>query len=186
MTIYTRTGDKGKTSLLSGSRVPKYNLRVETYGTLDELNSWIGYVRTLNEDPQVEAALARLQPRIHVLCSDVAAPLDSPEGAGKGPRIESGEDTGLEKEIDHLTRDLPELTHFILPGGTPVAAALQISRTVCRRAERRLVELNTNEGDVNPSALSYLNRLSDYLFTLARWANWRSGEQEIPWIDTKS
>lgn len=182
MKIYTRTGDQGQTSLLSGQRVRKSDLRVETYGMLDELNSWIGYARSLNADPEVEAALSHLQPLIHVLCSDIAAPTDVPGSEFSGPRINSGEDAMLEREIDLMTADLSHLTNFILPGGTPPAAILHLARTVCRRTERRLVELNFAEGSVNPHALRFLNRLSDYLFTLARWVNWRSGIKETLWI----
>lgn len=182
MKIYTRTGDKGETSLLRGGRVPKQHLRVETYGTLDELNSWIGYVRAINSDPEVETALARLQPRIHVLCSDVAAPYDADPASANVPRIKAQEDADLERWIDRCDKDLKELEHFILPGGTPVGAALHIARTVCRRAERRLAELMNAEGGINPEAVKFVNRLSDYLFTLARWANQRASKTETQWI----
>jgi cob(I)alamin adenosyltransferase len=179
--IYTKTGDKGQTSLLSGDRVPKYNPRVEAYGTFDELNSWIGYIRSINLDEEVEERLAQLQPRIHVLCSDIASPYKDTETDEKGPRIRDGEEKWLEDEIDNMTADLEPLDHFILPGGSPAGAALHIARTVCRRGERRLVELNETEGEVNPHAIKFVNRLSDYLFTLARWANLRSGNVEERW-----
>ena len=197
MKIYTRGGDTGETSLLAGGRVPKYHLRVETYGTFDELNSWIGYVRAMNADSEVEAALAWLQPRLHLLCSDVAAPYSPPhppqesakaerEAGGdqsiRTPRIQPGEDSTLEREIDRMERDLTPLTHFVLPGGGPMGAALHIARTVCRRGERRLAELSATEGMVNPETLRFVNRLSDYLFTLARWANKREGHLETMWV----
>jgi cob(I)alamin adenosyltransferase len=180
MKIYTRSGDKGETSLLKGGRVPKYDLRVQAYGTFDELNSWIGYVRANNADPEVEMALARLQPALHRLCSDVAARLESKDEA-KTPRIAAGADALLEQEIDRWDQDLNPLEHFILPGGSPAGAALHIARTVCRRGERHLAELAAVEGGVNEEALKFVNRLSDYLFTLARWANWRSGVEETIW-----
>ena len=180
MKIYTRSGDRGETSLLKGGRVPKYNLRVQAYGTFDELNSWIGYVRALNADPEVEMALARLQPALHRLCSDVAARLESGD-AGKSPRITAEEIAQLEGEIDRMVKDLKPLEHFVLPGGSPVGAALHIARTVCRRGERHLAELAAAEGGVNEEALKFVNRLSDYLFTLARWANRRSGAEETIW-----
>ncbi len=182
MKIYTRTGDRGETSLLKGGRVPKYSLRVQTYGTFDELNSWIGYIRAINDDPEVESALSRLQPRLHILCSDAAARIENPADPGATPRINSEAVTLLEQAIDRMDQDLETLTHFILPGGSPGGAALHVARTVCRRGERLLVELETSEGGVNEAALKFANRLSDYLFTLARWANWRAGSEETPWI----
>lgn len=181
MKIYTKTGDKGQTSLLSGDRVPKYSQRVEAYGTLDELNSWIGHVRALNLDGEIEAALAELQPVIHALCSDVAAPFSGKAVDKNVPRIDAEKTDWLEKEIDRMSTDLPELTHFILPGGSPPGSALHIARTVCRRAERRLAELNDVEGGLNPDAYRFVNRLSDYLFTLARRANKRAGKEEEAW-----
>lgn len=181
MKIYTRTGDKGMTSLLRGGRVPKHDLRVEVYGTMDELNSLIGYIRALNDDPEVETVLARLQPKLHVLCSDVASPLSRTKERSPVPRLEPGDDRVLEEEIDRFSLDLPELKHFILPGGSPVGAALHLARTVCRRGERRLTELDATLGDVNPEAIRFVNRLSDHLFALARWANHRAGKKETPW-----
>ncbi len=180
MKIYTRRGDKGETSLLRGGRMPKFNLRVQAYGTLDELNSWIGYIRAMNSDPEVEKALAHLQPKLHLLCSDVAARLDA-DDPSKTPRIEPGETAALEAEIDQWDQHLRPLEHFILPGGSPVGAALHVARTVCRRGERHLVELSASEGGVSEEVLRFANRLSDYLFTLARWANWRNGVEETIW-----
>jgi cob(I)alamin adenosyltransferase len=181
MKIYTRTGDQGETSLLKGGRVPKYNLRVQTYGTFDELNSWIGYIRSINQDSEVDQALARLQPKLHVLCSDVAARLES-SGKGLTPRIEAGADAQLEEQIDSMDAEMEPLTHFILPGGSLAGAALHVARTVCRRGERLLVELAATEGGVTPEAVKFVNRLSDYLFTLARWANHRAGAREVEWM----
>lgn len=181
MKIYTKTGDEGQTGLLSGDRVPKYSPRVEAYGALDELNSWVGHVRALNLDEEVETALAELQPLIHALCSDIAAPFGDKPDDKNVPRVDTKKTEWLEGEIDRMNTDLPELTHFILPGGSPPGSALHVARTVCRRAERRLAELNDREGGVNPDAYRFVNRLSDYLFTLARWANKRAGREEEPW-----
>ena len=181
MSIYTKTGDKGHTSLLSGQRVPKYSRRVETYGTLDELNSWFGYIRSVVGDSAVDAALKNVQTRIHRLCSDVALPYKSGGEDSNALRIQDGEEVWLEKEIDDMTAQLPELKHFIHPGGSAAGAALHITRTVCRRAERRLIELNESEGEVNPHAIRFVNRLSDYLFTLARYVNHKSKTPEEQW-----
>jgi cob(I)alamin adenosyltransferase len=185
MSIYTRGGDEGKTSLLGGRRVPKYSLRVETYGSFDELNSWIGYVRSVNHDTEIESALSELQPKLHLLCSDVASPFDPSAESDLTPRIGDSEDGLLEQEIDFMDADLPKLRHFILPGGAQTAAMLHIARTVCRRAERRLFELHESEGGVNPAALRFVNRLSDYLYTLARWANIRTGKGDTLWIGSE-
>lgn len=182
MKIYTRTGDKGTTELLLGGRVPKNSARVEAYGTLDELNSMIGYIRSLNEDTEVEKALSHIQPRLHVLCSDVASVVDESPIQSKIPRIAEGEDVFLEQEIDRFDKDLEPLTNFILPGGSVVGASLHLARTVCRRAERCIVDVIETEGGVNPDALKYVNRLADYLFALARWANQRAGHPEEIWV----
>ncbi len=181
MKIYTRTGDKGETSLLRGGRVAKHDLRVDTYGTLDELNSLVGYVRALNDDKKVDEILKNLQPKLHTLCSDVASSLEQTAEDSSVPRIQPGEDSALEELIDKMDNDLPELTNFILPSGSPAGAALHLARTVCRRGERRLTELVEKTGDVNPEAVKFLNRLSDFLFTLARWTNHRAGIPETIW-----
>lgn len=182
MKIYTKTGDKGQTSLLRGGRVAKHHPRVEAYGTFDELNSLVGYVRSINGDEDLEAVLADLQPRLHRLCSDVAAPLDRTEADAKIPRMREQDVTHLEQGIDRMDEEIPTLTHFILPGGSPAGAALHMARTVCRRGERRLTELMEAGEAINEQALMFVNRLSDFLFTLARWANHRAGTAETPWI----
>ena len=169
------------TSLFNGERVPKINARVEAYGTLDELNSWSGYVRSLNDDPEIEKALKIIQKLIHTLCSDLATPY-SLEGNSPDILRIAGEDVEfLEKEIDRMDEDLKPLTHFILPGGCPVGASIQVMRTVCRRAERRVHDIFRTDTRVNEAAVKFLNRLSDYLFTLARWANHRAGVEEDIW-----
>ncbi len=182
MKIYTKTGDKGQTSLLRGGRVPKHHPRVDVYGTMDELNSQIGFVRSLNEDADVEDKLAWLQERLHVLCSDVAAPPAETEDDARIPRVSAEDVDYLEQMIDEMDNDLPELTHFILPGGCPTGAALHVARTICRRGERRLTEIIELGEAVNEQSLRFINRLSDTLFTLARWTNHRAGQTETPWI----
>ncbi|MBZ0264943.1 cob(I)yrinic acid a,c-diamide adenosyltransferase [bacterium] len=181
MKIYTRTGDTGETSLLRGGRVPKHHLRVDAYGTIDELNSWIGYVQSLCDDQAVLTRLQRLQPKLHITASDVAAIYREGESSKRVPRISVEDAEALEGEIDEMDEDLPMLTHFILPGGSPAGAALHIARTVCRRAERCITSLADQQGEVNPGAIAYVNRLSDYLFTLARWANHRANIPETAW-----
>ena len=186
MKIYTKTGDKGQTSLLRGGRVAKHHPRVEAYGTFDELNSLIGVVRTLNQDEVITEILADLQPRLHRLCSDVAAAVEGDgDSTYKLPRIRAEEVIHLEQLIDRMDEELPPLTHFILPGGSPAGANLHLARTVCRRGERRLTELLEAGEPINQDAMMFVNRLSDMLFTLARYANFRAGQEEIPWTDGK-
>ncbi|MBS1261108.1 MAG: Cob(I)yrinic acid a,c-diamide adenosyltransferase [Calditrichaeota bacterium] len=182
MKIYTKSGDKGETSLLTGGRVPKHHPRVEAYGTMDELNSLVGYVRAIANDPGVQRKLARLQEMLHILSSDVAsAPADSP-GEIKIPRITDENVRELELGIDQMAGELPALEHFILPGGAPEGASLHVARAICRRGERRFTELVEHGAPVSEAAIRFVNRLSDYLFTLARWTNHRAGQREIPWI----
>ena len=175
MKIYTHTGDKGMTTMSCIGRVPKYDIRVEAMGTIDELNSWISYIRSINEDEAVEEKLGWLQSRLRTLCSDVAAPIERNERCLEVPRIQPGWDADLESEIDKMQKDLPMLTNFISTVGSTTSSALHLARTVCRRGERWLVLINDNEGGVNKEAIRFINRLSDYLFTLARWANTRYG-----------
>ncbi len=178
MKIYTRTGDQGETSLFSGGRVPKHHLRVESYGTVDELNSVIGLARAHKPSPQTDAELARLQHQLFNLGADLATPLDAP--TAHVVRIDADAVTWFEKAIDRMTAELPALTYFILPGGSPAGAALHIARTVCRRAERLVTQLHEEE-PLAENVIPYLNRLSDYLFTLARWENQQAGIAEEKW-----
>jgi cob(I)alamin adenosyltransferase len=178
MKIYTRTGDHGETSLFSGGRVRKDHLRVEAYGTVDELNSLIGLARAHGLPAQADAWAERVQNELFVVGSDLATPLDA--AADWLKRLEEAPVSRLEGEIDAMTADLPELRNFILPGGAPAAAQIHVARTVCRRAERLCVTLAAEEA-VNANVLVYLNRLSDWLFTLARWANLQLGEPEVRW-----
>jgi cob(I)alamin adenosyltransferase len=168
MKIYTKTGDDGTTSLFSGGRVPKSHLRVEAYGTVDELNSVIGVVRACKPHHRTEKMLTRIQHQLFNLGADLATPLDAK--AQWVIRMDADNINWLEEKIDELTEELPKLTNFILPAGTLTAAHLHVARTVCRRAERVLVGLQAHE-DMGEFPLIYLNRLSDLLFTLARWEN---------------
>jgi cob(I)alamin adenosyltransferase len=176
MKIYTRTGDDGTTALFSGGRVPKTHLRVEAYGTVDEMNSVLGVVRTC--EPYSDEWLAQIQRHLFHLGADLATPLDAK--SDWVVRVKPDATRWLEQIIDHMTAHLPPLTSFILPGGTPAAAHLHVARTVCRRAERLTVALADQE-TINASIVPYLNRLSDSLFTMARWENFRAGVMDETW-----
>ena len=178
MKIYTRTGDRGDTSLFGGQRVPKDTLRIEAYGTVDELNSILGIVRTENAQQDVERVLGKTQETLFVLGADLATPRSA--GGTELQRIEAMHATALEQEIDALDAQLPPLKSFIRPGGSPVAARLHFARTVCRRAERAVVRLSRNE-NVGEHVVIYLNRLSDLLFVLARFANHAAKVPEVKW-----
>jgi cob(I)alamin adenosyltransferase len=187
MKIYTKFGDRGQTALFDGTRVPKDHLRIETYGTVDELNSWLGVViATLGEEGgarELAGLLTKLQRQLFVLGSDLATPIGSKNEA-KVTRVSEREVTSLEGEIDAATAKLPALKSFVLPGGTAAAAQLHVARTVCRRAERSLVGLMEAEGAGRggfEQALIYLNRMSDLLFTLARVANQLAGRGDVEW-----
>jgi cob(I)alamin adenosyltransferase len=182
MRIYTRTGDAGETGLFGGGRVPKDAIRVEAYGTVDELNAAIGAARACPGDEIVGDLLAAIQHDLFVLGADLAAPEEAGDqvGARSVRRIEERQVRRLEAEIDALDAALPTLDRFVLPGGSQQGALLHLARTVCRRAERRVVALSHREG-VNPAALHYLNRLSDLLFDLARSVNQQAGIPELPW-----
>ncbi len=180
--IYTRTGDSGTTSLGTGERRKKYDLRVDAYGTLDELNAVIGIVRlSTGDDRRLDDLLARVQNDLF----DVEADLCMPEG-GKGPggarlNVTDAQVAWLEQQIDGLNDGLAPLTSFVLPGGTATASYLHLARTVCRRAERLIVKLADAEGEnVEPPVLQYVNRLSDFLFVAGRHANDR-GRKDVLW-----
>ncbi|MBZ0288377.1 MAG: cob(I)yrinic acid a,c-diamide adenosyltransferase [Anaerolineae bacterium] len=178
MKIYTKTGDDGTTSLFSGGRVSKTHLRVEAYGTVDELNSVLGVVRAHEPHPQTDGWLAQIQRQLFNLGADLATPLDAK--ADWVVRMDGETVLWLEALIDEMTAQLPELKHFILPGGSLTAAQLHVARTVCRRAERLAVALQEQEA-IGEHVLHYLNRLSDFLFTLARWENMQAGGVEDQW-----
>lgn len=178
MKIYTRTGDSGQTSLLGGTRVPKHHLRIECYGTTDELNSWIGLVRSGFEDNHVELVLDTIQNNLFVIGSHLAADPTKPNI--KIPELNERDITMLEDEMDAMDKQLPALKNFILPAGSTVVAHCHIARCVCRRAERLVTHLSETE-QVQQGALIYLNRLSDYLFVLGRYIAHQTGVEEIVW-----
>jgi cob(I)alamin adenosyltransferase len=178
MKIYTRVGDDGSTSLLGPGRVRKSVPRVEAYGSVDELNASLGVARSLDHDERLAEALGPIQSQLFNLGAELATTTPSMMAALK--RLGGGEVEALEGWIDRLEDDLPNLTRFILPGGSPLAAQLHWSRTVCRRAERRLVALAEVEA-IEPLLISYLNRLGDLLFVMARWCNRRDGVAETEW-----
>jgi cob(I)alamin adenosyltransferase len=174
--IYTRRGDDGSTGLFGGPRVRKDDLRVAAYGDVDELNSAIGVAREeILAQPDLLAVLDSVQSELFTLGSELATP-DAAAAPKEVPRITAGHVAHLESEIDRLTAGLPEMRNFVLPAGSRAGAALHFCRTVCRRAERACVTLGAE-----PLVLSYLNRLSDLLFTMARAANLRAGGREVPW-----
>ncbi|TVR09225.1 MAG: cob(I)yrinic acid a,c-diamide adenosyltransferase [Salinarimonadaceae bacterium] len=182
--IYTRTGDDGATALATGARRPKYDARVEAYGGVDETNAAIGMVRlhTAGEHPDLDAMLGRVQNDLFDLGADLATP-DTGETLPYEPlRVTQAQVDRLEGEIDALNASLKPLRSFVLPGGSPAAAALHLARTICRRAERRVVELAHREGEiVSEPALRYLNRLSDFLFVASRFVNLK-GEGDVLWV----
>jgi cob(I)alamin adenosyltransferase len=177
--IYTRTGDDGSTGLGFGGRVAKDDLRIACYGTVDELNSALGLARAAAPPPEIDAPLARIQNDLFHLGADLCVP-EKEKAAHPVPRIEPRHVEQLEAWIDEWNARLPALENFVLPGGTPAAAALHVARTVCRRAERRLVALVRRE-PVGEHDLPYLNRLSDLLFVLARAANQLAGVDDVLW-----
>lgn len=181
MKIYTKTGDKGETSLYKGGRVPKDAPRLEAYGTLDELNSVLGQALAVLPDGEWQAALVSELQKVQKDLFSVGAMLATRGEALPAWHIVEADVTLLEEAIDRMETELPPLTTFILPGGHPVGAALHLARTVCRRAERGVVGIAREEA-LHPLIGIYLNRLSDYLFVLARYANKRLGKPEAPLV----
>ena len=177
--IYTRTGDKGETALGSGERVPKFALRIEAFGTVDETNAAIGVAR-LAAEGELDAMLARIQNDLFDLGADLCLPEDGSERSAKALRVSQVQVDRLEREIDQMNEKLQPLRSFVLPGGTPAAAQLHVARTVCRRAERLMVHL-AQEEKVSEAALKYANRLSDFLFVAARFAN-IGGGGDVLWV----
>ncbi len=181
--IYTRTGDDGTTALGSGERLPKYHRRIESFGTVDEVNAAVGMARLhTGDDPKVDAMLGRIQNDLFDLGADLCSP-----DQGKGPgvarlAIVDAQVVRLEREIDELNRDLAPLRSFVLPGGAAAAAYLHLARTVCRRAERLMVELAAQPGEtVSAPALRFVNRLSDFLFVASRYVN-DKGARDVLWV----
>jgi cob(I)alamin adenosyltransferase len=175
MKIYTRTGDLGQTSLFGGTRVAKNDARIEAYGTVDELSSCIGVARTTLLPSDVDAILHQVQ----IDLFEVGALLASP-GTSRFPGVDAARVEELEQAIDAMEQELAPLTTFILPGGSTSAAHLHVARTVCRRAERLVVALD-DDTPATISTIAYLNRLSDYLFVAARFANKRADVDDVPW-----
>ncbi len=184
MKIYTKTGDKGETALYGGTRVSKASIRVESYGTIDELNAFIGQAKSEIQDAEIIQQLKKIQFDLFIVGSESATPADKlllANGKSRLPLIISDQEIEeLEKWMDVLDENLEPLQYFILPGGGKAATALHVARTVCRRAERALVFLNESEG-VRPELIRYLNRLSDYLFIAARYISKINGEEEEYW-----
>ena len=179
--IYTKTGDKGKTSLIGGTKVFKSDLRIETYGTVDELNSHIGLVTDYTPDEHQRGVLKQVQDRLFVIGSSLAC--DPAKETGMHiPDLKEADVTLLEKEIDSMNERLPVMKHFILPGGHAAVSSTHIARCVCRRSERLCVHMQQHELFIEPLILKYLNRLSDYLFVLARFTAQELHVPETTWV----
>ena len=189
MKIYTKTGDTGSTALFGGTRVKKYNLRIESYGTVDELNSYIGLIKDQDISDINKSCLLKIQNELFTLGAMLATPAEKETlKSGKQrlniPKIDETSILSLENKIDKIDEELPQMTHFILPGGHQAVSFCHIARCVCRRAERLSVELNDQE-KINTNIIIYLNRLSDYLFMLARKLSKDLLVEEIKWIPEK-
>jgi len=182
MKIYTKGGDKGYTSLWGGKRVSKSSLRIETYGTIDELNVYIGLIRDVLSDDKMEALLVEIQQQLFTFGAHLAA---DPDKKGlKLPKINQDHIKLLEKTIDEMEKELSPLVNFILPGGHVYVSYCHLGRVICRRAERITIALNKEEG-VNPHIVKYLNRLSDFLFVLSRLVAKKNDAEELPWKPEK-
>lgn len=178
MKLYTRTGDTGETSLFAQDRVSKADPRVDAYGEIDELNAWLGFVRSYGPDPDVDALLEQIQRDLFAVGAQLADPSQK-LGAHRWKAFIKNDDViRLEQMIDRLDTEVPPLQHFILPGGSPAGASLHIARTVCRRAERRIVALTPPAEGI---LITYVNRLSDLLFAMARAINHRASLPETEW-----
>ena len=178
--IYTKTGDLGKTSLIGGTKVPKSHLRIESYGTVDELNSYIGLVSDMITDNESKIILKEIQDRLFTVGSSLACDPDK-EPLMKIPDLKEQDVELLEKQIDKMNEVLPIMKFFILPGGHPAISTAHVARCVCRRAERLCVNMQEHELFVDPLVIKYINRLSDYLFVLARYIGHLLQVEEIAW-----
>lgn len=176
--IYTKTGDTGKTALIGGTRVPKYDERIEAYGTVDELKSWVGLLRDKIKDTHQKEVLVEIQDRLFTAESLLAQ--DGSEISRSLPELEEPDILFLEKEIDLMNESLPAIKSFVLPGGHELISFTHISRTICRRAERIIIKLNESH-PVNPLIIKYINRLSDYFFVLARKLTFDLDAEETVW-----
>ena len=179
MKIYTKTGDRGDTRLFDGTKVRKYDDRIEAYGAIDELNSFIGATSTFLQDPALKVMLAEIQKDLFSVGAQLADPGFRDQSRAKF-QLDPGRIAALENAIDSFETELPPLRQFILAGGGHGGALLHVARTVCRRAERRVVSLS-EKVEIHPNVIVYLNRLSDFLFVIARLVNHREGKQEILW-----
>lgn len=180
MKIYTKTGDKGTTSLIGGTKVAKSHLRIEAYGTVDELNSWIGLCHDLLSDDTCRGILREVQDRLFTIGSSLACDPEK-EPKMRIPDLEERDVSLLEKEIDRMNEAIPPMKSFILPGGHPTLSQLHVARCVCRRAERCCVRLHEENQQVEAIIIKYLNRLSDHLFVLSRYTGHLLNVAEIPW-----
>lgn len=178
--IYTKTGDKGDTGLFGGPRVPKYSLRIEAYGTVDELNAFIGLAVVEIKDKEIKILLEKIQNELFIVCSNLATPDLDKNDKLNIPVVDEKFILDIEKSIDYFEEKLEPLKNFILPGGSKGSAFLHVCRTVCRRAERRVVELSSKE-KINENIIILLNRLSDLFFVLSRYENHLSGIPDIKW-----
>ncbi|OFY65423.1 MAG: ATP:cob(I)alamin adenosyltransferase [Bacteroidetes bacterium RIFCSPLOWO2_02_FULL_36_8] len=178
MKIYTKTGDKGQTSLIGGTRVPKCDIRIEAYGTVDELNSWVGLLKDQEINQEIQETLLFIQNKLFTIGSVLAT--DTGKSKMKIPELKEEDITLLENEIDEMNYVLPELKNFILPGGHSTISICHIARCTCRRAERHIVQI-AEENYVPEIIIKFMNRLSDYLFVLARQLGADLGAKEIPW-----
>lgn len=178
--IYTKTGDAGKTSLIGGTKVAKSHIRIDSYGTIDELNSFIGMVRDQLSDDHSKAILKEIQDRLFTIGSSLACDPEK-EPLMKIPDLKEDDVTFLEREIDKMNEVLPPMKNFVLPGGHLAVSTAHVARCVCRRAERLCVAMQQNDEFVDPLVLKYLNRLSDHLFVLARYTGHGLNAAEIAW-----
>jgi cob(I)alamin adenosyltransferase len=178
--IYTKTGDTGKTSLIGGTKVPKSHIRIQAYGTVDELNAFTGLLKDQLSEVHSRELLQEVQDRLFTIGSSLACDPDK-EIAMKIPDLRESDILLLENEIDQMNAKLPEMKSFILPGGHVTVSTAHICRTICRRAERLIVELDQKEHLGQPLIIKYLNRLSDYFFVLARWIGHLLGADELKW-----
>ncbi len=180
MKIYTKTGDAGKTSLIGGTKVLKNDPRIEAYGTVDELNSYIGVVSDHCDEEHAKNILKEIQDRLFTIGSELACD-PGKETKMRIPDLHESDIELLEKEMDKMDAELPQMKNFILPGGMPAVSFMHVARCVCRRAERRCVNLKENDSKVEPMIIKYLNRLSDYLFMLSRYTGMKNNAPEIIW-----
>lgn len=178
MKVYTRKGDKGETSLIGGTRVVKYSLRIEAYGTIDELNSYVGVIRDQDIPQEQIDTLLEIQDRLFTIGSNLAA--DPVSSKMKLPELKEEDITYLEQQIDLMDETLPPMKSFVLPGGHQTVSFCHVARCICRRAERRIIELATHE-PVDPIIIAYVNRLSDYFFVLSRKLVQVLNASEVPW-----